>query len=71
MNAHTLHNIVSIFMSNFDFQEVNKLRNEMVQMETAITERLGYLQRHKVIIFVIISEIQQNNALTPRYVTKI
>ncbi|XP_071791224.1 centrosomal protein of 290 kDa-like [Asterias amurensis] len=28
-------------------KEVNKLRNEMVQMETAITERLGYLQRHK------------------------
>ncbi|XP_030844428.1 centrosomal protein of 290 kDa isoform X5 [Strongylocentrotus purpuratus] len=28
-------------------KEVNKLRNEMVQMESAITERMGYLQRHK------------------------
>lgn len=28
-------------------KEVKKLRNEMVQMESAITERMGYLQRHK------------------------
>lgn len=25
-----------------------KLRNEVVAMETAVTERLGYLQRYKV-----------------------
>ncbi|XP_071943126.1 centrosomal protein of 290 kDa-like [Antedon mediterranea] len=28
-------------------KESNRSHNEMVQMETAVTERLGYLQRHK------------------------
>ncbi|XP_033101363.1 centrosomal protein of 290 kDa-like isoform X2 [Anneissia japonica] len=28
-------------------KESNRTHNEMVQMETAVTERLGYLQRHK------------------------
>ncbi|XP_070533170.1 centrosomal protein of 290 kDa-like [Ptychodera flava] len=28
-------------------KENNRLRNEIVQMEAAVTERLGYLQRHK------------------------
>lgn len=29
-------------------KENKKYRNDVVAMETAITERLGYLQRHKV-----------------------
>ena len=29
-------------------KENKKLRSDVVSMETAITERLGYLQRHKV-----------------------
>ena len=29
-------------------KENNKLKNEFVEMEKAIAERLGYLQRHKV-----------------------
>ena len=29
-------------------KENKKLRNDVVSMETTITERLGYLQRHKV-----------------------
>lgn len=29
-------------------KEVTKLKNETIAMETAVTERLGYLQRYKV-----------------------
>lgn len=29
-------------------KEVIRLRNETIAMETAVTERLGYLQRYKV-----------------------
>ena len=29
-------------------KENKKYKNDVVAMETAITERLGYLQRHKV-----------------------
>ena len=29
-------------------QEVNRLKNEMVAMEKAVVERMGYLQRYKV-----------------------
>ena len=29
-------------------RENKKLRNDVVAMETAVTERIGYLQRHKV-----------------------
>ena len=28
-------------------KELNKTRNDMIHMETAVSERLGYLQRHK------------------------
>lgn len=31
-------------------KEVTKLKNETIAMETAVTERLGYLQRYKVSI---------------------
>ena len=31
-------------------KENKKYRNDVVAMETAITERLGYLQRHKVFL---------------------
>ncbi|XP_071477104.1 centrosomal protein of 290 kDa-like [Diadema antillarum] len=40
-------------------KEVNKLRNEMVQMESAITERMGYLQRHKEASQFKISALQR------------
>ena len=33
--------------SCFGLQENTKLKNEMIQMEKAVTERLGYLQRQK------------------------
>lgn len=29
-------------------KEVTRLKNEAIAMETAVTERLGYLQRYKV-----------------------
>ena len=29
-------------------KENSKMKNEVVAMETAVTERLGYLQRYKV-----------------------
>ena len=29
------------------FQENTRLKNEMIQMERAVADRLGYLQRHK------------------------
>ena len=32
----------------FLWQEVNRLKNEMVAMEKAVVERMGYLQRYKV-----------------------
>ena len=31
------------------YQENHKLRQDMVTMEKAITERMGYLERHKVV----------------------
>lgn len=30
------------------YQENRQLRKDLVAMETAITERMGYLERHKV-----------------------
>lgn len=33
-------------------KEVTKLKNETIAMETAVTERLSYLQRYKVTIMV-------------------
>ncbi len=30
------------------FQETTRLKSDMVAMETAVQERLGYLQRYKV-----------------------
>ena len=35
---------------NLLLQEVTKTRNDMIQMESAVAERLGYLQRHKVAV---------------------
>ena len=29
-------------------KDLTRLRNDMMNMETAVSERLGYLQRHKV-----------------------
>ena len=33
-------------------QENDRLKQDMVTMEKAITERMGYLQRHKVDIYM-------------------
>lgn len=33
-------------------KENKKLKNEFVEMEKAIAERLGYLQRHKVMTVI-------------------
>ena len=41
--------IITITTSlSFIFQESTKLKNEIIQMESAVSERLGYLQRFKV-----------------------
>ena len=33
----------------FFLQEINRYKNEMCAVETAVAERMGYLQRYKVI----------------------
>ena len=43
----SLRNANYIVCVKFVYQENDRLRQDMVIMEKAITERLGYLQRHK------------------------
>ena len=40
--------MTSILSCVFMYQENRQLCKDLVTMETAITERMGYLERHKV-----------------------
>lgn len=39
---------INIMMCLYFVQEIHRFKNEMASMETAVQERLGYLQRFKV-----------------------
>ena len=44
----TVHTCVYVHVCVY-LQENNRLRDDMMMLEKSVTERIGYLQRHKVL----------------------
>ena len=56
MNVPTkiTHNLLCVLYRPLcvTLQTISRLNNEMIAMETAVAERLGYLQRYKVNVYI-------------------